>query len=159
MGVGKMAQISPPPNVERRRALGCGCRSVCRLGRISIDPNVFAVQLGSIESESKSILVNSTRGTSNRIYSTLGPPPAPTTPISVLSPCTGILPGGVTVHSLTCTRPQDRQGTSDRWIPDLLGSRSLWKRRQFVIEAVVMATYELLRLVPILLQRSRGEIR
>ena len=41
-------------------ALECTCRLVCRLGWISMDPNGFVVQLGSIESENKSILVNST---------------------------------------------------------------------------------------------------
>ena len=40
-----------------------------------MDPNGFAVPLGPIENENKSILVNSTRGTSIEIYSTLGPPP------------------------------------------------------------------------------------
>ena len=115
-----------------------------------MDPNGFAVSLGSIESENKSILVNSTRGTSNRVYFTLGPPPLQSRPYPYPSPCIGTLPGGVTVHPPTRTHVQVGQGASGR---DLLGSRSLWKRRQFVIEAVVMVTYELLRLVPILLQR------
>ena len=105
------------------------CRSVCRLGWISIDPNGFAVQLGSIESKNKSILVNSTRGISNRIYSTLGPPPLQSRLYPYPSPCIGTLPGGVTVHPPTCTRLQVRRGASGR---DFLGSRSLWKRRQFV---------------------------
>jgi hypothetical protein len=66
-----------------------------------MDPNGFVVQLGSIESENKSILVNSTRGTSIRIDCTLGPPPLQFHLYPYPSPCIGTLAGGFTVHPPT----------------------------------------------------------